>query len=335
LLPSGPTTVRGGRHDQVQQRDLSGRHRPGDRDRLRGLSHRCWKNKGLGQLSDPATAASPAWDLLFSHRPTNHQFGAVWPCELSNNEEQTMSNSTATLAILALTMFATHSPAQDDPKPQEGGTGRPRPQVEQRVNVDFKGGTLAELLDQIRKASDANILSSADANNVLLPTVTLKDALVGEALEGIATIASNRAWQVNARREGLGVYSLRVIYTSAGNGSSPAQKPRLRVYSMADLTTQPAHLPAEANVAMSPATVLTAIETCLAVLGSGQSKPTIRYHEDANLLFIYGMPSQIEAAEQTMQSLEQNVRHRRVYVERTGLMDAPPASGQTKRVKAK
>ena len=130
------------------------------------------------------------------------------------------------------------------------------------------------------------------------------NADVFETLLSVANITSDAPNRV-VRVDGSGsMFSVTVQDRRPGVAGQRAEKPdqtSLRSWSLVVLTTQPTNLPKDARLSMPAKTILTAIETALAMMETDQKvKPKIRYHEDSGLLFLLGTKEQLNVVDDTI-----------------------------------
>ena len=90
--------------------------------------------------------------------------------------------------LLLLAALAGFVNAQEKAGPAATGvaqgqdTARAAPPVEPTVTVRFEGGTLAEFVAEVSRASpNVNIVAAEQCREVRLPAITLKEARVGDA----------------------------------------------------------------------------------------------------------------------------------------------------------
>lgn len=209
-----------------------------------------------------------------------------------------MNTRIPTLAFLTLALLAPQTGAQTPVQPATKT-------APSKVTIDFSGGTLAEFLEEVRKAAKGtNILAAANTNEVAVPALVVTNADVLGTLLSVANISSKSPTQV-VRVDGSGtMFSVTVQDQRsrvAGQHVEKADHTSLRSWSLVGLTSRPSNLPEDARLSMPAKTILTAIETALAMMDTDQKvKPKIRYHEDSGLLFLLGTNEQLSAVDDTI-----------------------------------
>ncbi len=213
--------------------------------------------------------------------------------------------------VVLLAVASGHLMAQEEPARQQDP-------MFPTVTVEFRGGTLSGFVAAVQGAGkDINILLPAEADNVRVPALTLKRVGVESALAAVADIIDDR-YQVHVkthRGSGQPVHAVRVQERrkgSRGTSTTVAGNTRpvsgVRVFSLNPLTkTQPTD-PAGSKIAMSPETVITAIDTGLAVSAQqGQAKPDIRHHQESGLLFVRGTIEQTVLVQNVIERLTRDI----------------------------
>jgi hypothetical protein len=196
-------------------------------------------------------------------------------------------------------------PAQADP--------HSGPQTEQTVTVSFSGGTLADFVAAVRGAGNGlNILAPSEASKVgPLPAITLVNAPVSSALEAVTTIVDRSRFDVvvHTMRNGppnQTVYSVRVSVAPSAE-PRPLEPRQVKVFSLRGLTDSPGK---KAEGTMLPTqTVLTAIDTGLALATEEGDTPVLKYHTDSGLLFVRGTAAQLAVVAQTLEQLHNDLLH--------------------------
>ncbi len=214
--------------------------------------------------------------------------------------------TTAALLTTALLTLATTAPLTAQ---NPGGV----------ISIEFPGGSLTTLLEQIRKAGDnVNIVASNLSDSVELPKLTLKNATVGAALKGISKIVASPYYvAVETEIDGIGqpVYALAIRKNTGVTNTAMASGPDVAVFSLRGLTERLATDPEGSNLVMPAKTILSAIDAGLSVTVDDkdrtQTPATIRYHEDSGLLFVRGSHMQTRLAQQVLSQLEANLNERR------------------------
>lgn len=189
------------------------------------------------------------------------------------------------------------------------------------ISVEFKGGSLADFIAQLREAAGGmpvNILYPPEFAGLQLPPMQLEQVLLDSALRVASTLSESRpammpdgrkaSWEVDRQGGGPGapVYVIHVwaeeLDESPEVVPDKKQQPRFTaVHSITELTT--------GSGRMSADDVLSAIQAALAIEGEG-GDTEIRFHEQTGLVFARVTPSQGSVIEQTLDNLDRSMRAR-------------------------
>lgn len=224
------------------------------------------------------------------------------------------------LALALTAILAAPAAAQEAQPPAPAATRHS--QADSTISVKFRGGSFADYVSVIRNAGEkVNIVIPPMAADVQVPPLSIIDAEVEAALEVAAEIvdAKHRV-KVRTHRSKLGrpIHVIQVYEAPAApnlTGAVRTQGPprtEVRVFSLCALTERLTGDPDQSDFAIKPSTILTAIDTGLAVASEeGVDKPVIRYHEDSGLLFVQGTPHQTNMVNEVLQRMENDVGRRR------------------------
>lgn len=242
------------------------------------------------------------------------------------------------LSCVPLLGTSTGSHAQTDPI---------RPDVRQssqqaNVTVEFQGGSLSSFIAKLRSArKNVNIVASKMAEEVQLPALSIHNATIRSALTAVSRIVPpqySATVDIESHPLGDSVYSIAVRPAMQQQMNAGGQRPTsVAVFSLRSLTEAPPEVPAgNHNMVMSATTALTAIDAGLSVtenrspgarqVGKQTHSPTIRYHEDSNLLFVYGTIEQTNLVRETIDILERDLKQRRQDAVRKAIMEPPTKS---------
>lgn len=219
-----------------------------------------------------------------------------------------MKNRSPLLLVLAAgaILGAPSTPAQDQ-GPAQGLV----------ISIDFDGGSLADLIAEIRAAGpNINILIPPDAAEVRVPSLSLKEVTVATALRAISDVASNQtvnvATSVQQSGPGQPVFAMRVDL----DRSSPRPTSQyVAVYSIKALTEAMPGDPETVRINLSAETILTAIDTGLDV-GETGGEPEIRYHEESGLVFVRANTLQHGLIRDVIQNMDRDQQRRRQALQR-------------------
>lgn len=184
------------------------------------------------------------------------------------------------------------------------------------VSLDFAGGTLEEYVTALKRAmqpSASNILVRGDAAAVPVGPVELEDVPLWAALRlvfGDHEVGQGRGFvnvETHEGGQGRPAYSIEVQIRSPDRGDAGRQE--VLVLSLKEITTP---LPGDPPEVVVPAeTVLTAIETALAVAEDQTDGARVRYHAESGLLVMAGDKRALVAADQVIDAIQHDVRERR------------------------
>lgn len=212
--------------------------------------------------------------------------------------------------LVALAVLATSSPAiaQDAQTPK---AAQRISHMDFVIEVDFKGGTLRQFVEEIRKAAGphvVNIIMSHDANELEIPAMHVQSVDVGTALrvaERVGKITRidgrNVSWDVSQiSGDGSPVYTIyhRVLPDSPVPQRAEQAQKKTAVHTITELTT--------GSGAMSADDVLSAIQAALAMDGGEEVK--LAYHEETGLIFARVTGDQGSVIEQTLVNLRLSVQ---------------------------
>jgi hypothetical protein len=187
------------------------------------------------------------------------------------------------------------------------------------ISIDFPGGTLSDLLQKLRDTGPRlNITASALASDVPMPELSIKGATLMNVLSAASAIAPQE-YQVSCQlRAGAGepVYSVIVQnMPQAGVQMAPVRR-EARVFSLrAVIEPQPLD-PREKPIALPVETVLSALDAGIRV--GTQEAASLKFHRDSGLLFVHGLPDQVNVVQEVLRSLlnDQNELRRQLMEQR-------------------
>ncbi|MCW5756582.1 MAG: hypothetical protein KIT54_05025 [Phycisphaeraceae bacterium] len=230
-------------------------------------------------------------------------------------------NHILALASFLLTTVAVPAIAQQDAASVRRGqpiaqTASPDPQTHP-ISINFKGGTLAELVAALKAASPdrpVNIIYSAEAGQIPIPPFEVTDADLYSTLQSLSYTSSGSpvtldfgrlvSWQIS--RVDYGVFSIqlssnpRPVFDSRGRqvqAGGPVNR-YTTIQTIAELTI--------GGTAMSADDVLSALQAALAMQGGEEVK--LAYHEATGLVFASVTGEQGQVIENTIMMLRQSYR---------------------------
>jgi hypothetical protein len=214
--------------------------------------------------------------------------------------------------MLALSVLTHRAEAQS-----EGGRGGGMlAEPPKTVSIQFQGGTIADYVALLSEAADdapVNVTLSQEAAEIELAPVTLRRVTLDQSLELLAnTIDLGPTSRINVSRisgppGGTSVYSINV--QRAGVRAGPSPQSRLEVFSLRSLIQAP---PGSEGPAFSVEEILTAVDTALELGGQGEAD--MRFHPESGLLIVRALPDQINAVDNIIGVLGDDVSDRRADV---------------------
>jgi hypothetical protein len=224
---------------------------------------------------------------------------------------RTLLAAVATAATLALT----------NPTPtlaQEGGMGSVARSERELISVDFKGGSLADFIAQIRQAAGpmpVNIIYPPEFAELRLPPMQFEQVYLDSALEIAAYISEYRTismpdgreagWEVEQLPGGRGtsVFVINAWAEDIPQEHEHDDEEHEEHFERATIVQSLAGLIAGEH-AMSADAVLSSIQIALDMVEQGDAD--LRFHEDTGLLFARVTGDQHDALEQTVHRLRES-----------------------------
>jgi hypothetical protein len=212
--------------------------------------------------------------------------------------------------------------AQATEQTQPARQAQPRWVAFQPFNLEFEGGTLADLIGQVERAApgQANIVVNGPADRVQIEPLTLRnvdvrtalDVVVLRAVEGPGeTPASPYRLTVRSPERPLAPHATAVFIVDVipRPGSPFAQRSVRReteVISLRELL----------DPRMTAETVLSAIEAALTADPDSDLEATVfRFHEPSSLLIVRGEVGQLHVVRQVIEQLREGAERRRAEAE--------------------
>ena len=171
------------------------------------------------------------------------------------------------------------------------------------IDLQFPGGSIAEYVKAINEAvDDFNIVVMPAARDIEMPSIQLQSVSVNAALELMQgefhpderTVLAIKTeefgpWQDNEKP----VFRVSAEVHRRGRPSSSD----VRVWCLGDLR----------ETDTQPEDVLSAVETAVGLTAGDYDEAQIRFHEATSLIIARGHPEQLEAIEQVVHRLRENV----------------------------
>jgi len=177
------------------------------------------------------------------------------------------------------------------------------------ISIEFPGGTLRDLIDAMHRIDPKlNITASAQARDVKLPDLSIKGATVLDVLNAASMIAPPDNAVVCRQSEVTGV-SERVYTVMVEKRQRPGTPPEriereVRVFSLATLTEPMPVDRKEKAIALPVSSVLSALEAGVSLVGGPAAE--LKYHGESKLLFVAGLPEQINVVREVLQNLQKD-----------------------------
>jgi hypothetical protein len=185
------------------------------------------------------------------------------------------------------------------------------------ISVNFPGGTVAEYVAMLRKASQdkpINIVYSERAGKQQLSQISLKDVPLSVAAQAIQTAATATTgdWMINSISPPSGAgESYSVVYEPSRrqNEAFIIEAISLQRILGASVTGHDAEGAAK--------TALTAIETGLALQNAARDNPPeLKYHPESGMLFVRGQSPDVHLVTQIISRLSDDAERRHVLADR-------------------
>lgn len=185
------------------------------------------------------------------------------------------------------------------------------------VSLDFPGGTLREYVGAVQRAAGkdtVNVLLPAEAADLPLPPISMKDVSARTALEAVQwafpQMGPHRVDVTPFGSPESGSPTFAVAYMAMGDRgpvppSQPARPRDVEVFSIRELIE-----PAEGGDGVPVETLLTSIEAALSLKDVGVA-PDLKFHEDSGLLIVRGTGEQIGTVKSLLREIRGDVQQRR------------------------
>lgn len=192
----------------------------------------------------------------------------------------------------------------------------------EQITVDFKGGTVAQYVELLKKSGKAvNIVASERASKQQLSALSLNQVNIGVAVYSIQAAAASGAgqWKIDQITPPMGGYPPGMLQPG-GEAYSVDFFPFGRrgedlvveSYSLVRIIKSEGH--AEG---MDAKVVLTAIETGLKLQNEGaEQPPDLKFHSDSGLLFVRGTNSDVRLVGSIVSRLLDDARSRTIAAEK-------------------
>jgi hypothetical protein len=170
-----------------------------------------------------------------------------------------------------------------------------------RMNIDFAGGTPAELLAAIKKISNQtpNVLIHPDAATVTIPAFKLRDVSPAQIFVALNSLSeppfTNGYWKAAPLPDGE-IWTLTRPRTTPG---LPFQSKNCKILNLTQVLGD-----------YSVDDVTTAMKGAWELLNSGET-PVVKFHKDTKLLMVVGDDRQLNVANEVLRELTTNVQLKR------------------------
>lgn len=217
--------------------------------------------------------------------------------------------------------------AQPDPNarvpPPRNAYATPVQSPPSLIDVDFKGGTLAEFVAAIRAAAapkPLNVMFVADASAERpMPAVTFRQVSINNALDAVSWVkqGDEGQYQVMQRDSGGGEPIYVINYEKQNLKITPMMMQgtplgaQVEVFMIRDLIEAPAGSPVDPTTILQPDSLLTAVDAVLASVPEYVPKPTVRFHPESATLIVTAPREQLNAIEALLGGLQSDIQERR------------------------
>lgn len=172
------------------------------------------------------------------------------------------------------------------------------------ISLDFPGGSARQYVDAIQRAAgELNIVIAPEADEVLMPPVSLKFVTPSAALDLLNDrVRASREREVRLHVKHLTAYDPRerptyqVVATVSGRSNPTAA----HVWTVAALLDN----------GLTSDAVLAAVEMAIEIVGS-ETDLDVRFHEDTALLIASGDEAQLDAIDEVIDRLHEVIERRR------------------------
>lgn len=168
-------------------------------------------------------------------------------------------------------------------------------QGENTVNVDFAGGRLQDLLEDIEGSNDVaiNIVVSEQAKRVIIPELQLRNVRVEDLLRAL-----NNLGLLDYQQFGQNLYSV----TPRSVMHNPRDPGGVQIYDVRALVTEQFN----PTIFFGVDDIVTAMRIAWE-MGSQEGKiPTLKFHEETYLLVVYGNSAQQRSAKTVLETLAES-----------------------------
>jgi len=161
-----------------------------------------------------------------------------------------------------------------------------------KVNINFKGGSIQDLLDQVRNENDVhpNVVISPEAMNIILPPINLKSVSIEQIMIGIEKLGSLNDYELGVTIN-PGIISVRAYHVSSRK-AIVKRPPSLQIFCLKPLL----------EMGYKVEDIVTALETAFA-MSSEKDAAKLKYHSETALLIVNGYMNHLVAMENIMAEL--------------------------------
>jgi hypothetical protein len=197
------------------------------------------------------------------------------------------------------------------------------------ITLDFPGGTVAQYIDAVRKASDdANIVVIGDVTPIPMPPVKLKNVDAWAAVNILNSMPQHQkdlyvkmdADITSHERDQSRVYVVTAQVTRSNGLGGPVES---TVLSVLDVLQD--HLTAD--------DLLTAVQIAQEVIGNPDQPADIKFHKETGLLIARGTREQIAGIHQVVEQLRQQAVRKMNPKEQAELKNAANKIEELERIK--
>ena len=200
-----------------------------------------------------------------------------------------MAGSKAVWSLLVFFLtFSLFSQAQDYP--------RQSPLFQKKIDIEFKGGTLSELMEQVKKKLDGipNIYLTKYARNTEMPPLSLKGISVYDFIAALQTLGFHSHLNISC------IFAGNIAVVRRDQVGIPIYKRKnIRIFYIEDIIASKYF-----KEKISVKDIVTAMEKAWKL--SGGTMPIIKYHPSLRIIIVYGEKDKLDVAESIISHLRES-----------------------------
>ena len=169
----------------------------------------------------------------------------------------------------------------------------------QKIDIDFHGGTISEMLDQIRKTNGItpNVIVSREAAQLKLPPITLSSVTVFDAMQAIRRLQEIDGFMIDVESTNNNVHTI-IAYPKKRSPQVMA-RPQVRRSQVYDVKNVLGDQKGKYGVE----DIATAIKTAWEMISKDHTGE-LKFHVETNLLIAVGTQDELNTAQDVLATLE-------------------------------